>query len=202
MKNDQIEFDMSEEQGKESEQPKRRGEARRVAFEVCFDPPKATHQGGLGLMVRGKGFFLKGLRVFPLSQISFGVKPSSPAGKAKKEWIRRLTPHAPDSPFSGPLALTLVITWPYLKSHKKAVKAFPRMPHFGRPDLDNVEKLILDAMTKAGFWGDDGQVCDKHSVKCYGQKPGLTVVIEEMPLPKSIKISDLQKSARIDKKRS
>lgn len=29
-----------------------------------------------------------------------------------------------------------------------------------RPDLDNLAKAVMDAMTKAGVWDDDGQVCD------------------------------------------
>ena len=33
-------------------------------------------------------------------------------------------------------------------------------PYTGKPDADNVAKLVMDALTKAGVWRDDTQVSD------------------------------------------
>lgn len=34
------------------------------------------------------------------------------------------------------------------------------LPYTGKPDADNVAKLVMDAMTKAGVWRDDTRVSD------------------------------------------
>lgn len=37
-----------------------------------------------------------------------------------------------------------------------------------KPDLDNIDKATMDALTEAGAWIDDNQVCDKRTAKTYG----------------------------------
>lgn len=37
-----------------------------------------------------------------------------------------------------------------------------------RPDLDKLERALLDALTAGGAYGDDGQVCDLWGAKRYG----------------------------------
>ena len=34
-----------------------------------------------------------------------------------------------------------------------------------RPDLDNMEKALIDGLTDAGIWADDSQIADKHTTK-------------------------------------
>lgn len=43
-----------------------------------------------------------------------------------------------------------------------------RHPHV-KPDLDNIEKALLDGLTQAGVWKDDAQVCEKTGSKYYGK---------------------------------
>jgi Holliday junction resolvase RusA-like endonuclease len=50
--------------------------------------------------------------------------------------------------------------------------------HTGKPDRDNVEKGILDALTALGMWEDDGQVCQGSVDKIYGERPGAVIVIQ------------------------
>ena len=58
------------------------------------------------------------------------------------------------------------------------VKATP--PDRRRRDLDNLWKPILDALTKAGVWGDDSQVIDERIYWTAPQKDGRVVAeIEE-----------------------
>lgn len=52
-------------------------------------------------------------------------------------------------------------------------------PYRGKPDADNIAKLVLDGITKAGVWKDDTCVADLHVTRRYidldldGQPVGL-----------------------------
>lgn len=48
------------------------------------------------------------------------------------------------------------------------------------PDLDNAEKLLLDAMTDSGIWNDDRQVVIKHSEKMYSEQPYIEIIVGEL----------------------
>lgn len=75
--------------------------------------------------------------------------------------------YKPAAPLAGPLSLSLSWTWPGDEIQPKAT----------RPDLDNLCKLTLDAMTKAGYWHDDAQVCRLDVAKFVGPLPGLSVCL-------------------------
>lgn len=78
--------------------------------------------------------------------------------EAKEKLQRQLQPYAPCEPIKGPVFLT--INWGFeLKRCKKEDWKITR------PDLDNLEKGLLDVMTKAGFWEDDSQVVLKTTSK-------------------------------------
>ena len=47
-----------------------------------------------------------------------------------------------------------------------------------KPDIDNIEKAIFDALNGV-VWRDDVQVCDVVKVKRYGRSPGVHVEIKE-----------------------
>lgn len=57
-------------------------------------------------------------------------------------------------PLSGPVAVELVFTMSKPKSAPKRKRTWP----ISRPDLDKLERAILDAATNAGVFGDDSQV--------------------------------------------
>lgn len=50
----------------------------------------------------------------------------------------------------------------------------------GKPDLDNIAKIIKDGLNEV-VWKDDAQVCGEGLVKGYGPEPGVNVMITEMP---------------------
>lgn len=67
-------------------------------------------------------------------------------------------------PFTGKLAVT-INAW---------------MPDKRRRDLSNVLKALEDAMTYAGFWEDDSQICDLRITRAGVEKPGrVEVYIQE-----------------------
>jgi Holliday junction resolvase RusA-like endonuclease len=95
-------------------------------------------------------------------------------------------PHTPPTPILGPVSVDLTFFFPRPKSHFLAGKnaAFLRDDapkwHTAKPDRDNLEKAVLDALTQlGGFWRDDSQVCDGRVMKHYGRQPGVMVCIGE-----------------------
>ena len=75
--------------------------------------------------------------------------------------------HRPRSK-SGPIWLGLRFVMPLpASSPRRDLGA----PHVVKPDLDNLVKLVMDAMTKDGkWWGDDSQVYCVHAEKRYQEK--------------------------------
>lgn len=69
---------------------------------------------------------------------------------------------------TGPVAVTLRFSMPRPKSHfgAKGIKPSAPQAHVGKPDADNLAKLILDQATRTErIWRDDSQVVEMHVVK-------------------------------------
>lgn len=136
----------------------------REAVEIRLDciPPTATAQQ--------KGAFVCGGRV------RFYVKKK--VRQSENFLAALLSMHVPDVPFSGPVSLTARWEFPWRKSERRGtVKAGVPIPHTSRPDLDNLEKNLLDVLTRLNFWTDDSLVVEKFTSKCWGPKPGIDIII-------------------------
>ncbi len=68
------------------------------------------------------------------------------------------------SPLSCPLRVDAVFVFPRTQSQIWKTKPMPRMLHFKKPDRDNLDKAVLDALTGL-LWVDDAQVCDGRITK-------------------------------------
>ena len=79
-------------------------------------------------------------------------------------------PHCPREPLAGPLYVDIDFLFP--RPQRLLSKKSPEgeIPHTSKPDRDNCEKAVLDAMTTLGFWVDDGQVCGGEVRKLYAKK--------------------------------
>jgi Holliday junction resolvase RusA-like endonuclease len=78
-------------------------------------------------------------------------------------------------PFDGPVILDVEANFEVPASWSKARKAAATW-HTSRPDLDNIVKLVTDALNGVCF-GDDSQVCEITARKCYtAGEPGRVVV--------------------------
>lgn len=83
---------------------------------------------------------------------------------------------------TGPVAVTLQFAMPRPKSHFGAKGLKPSAPqaHVGKPDADNLAKLILDQATRTErIWRDDSHVVEMHVVKgwAFEQECGCVVQI-------------------------
>lgn len=68
------------------------------------------------------------------------------------------------SPLTGPLRVDSVFVFPRTVGQIWKRKPMPRIWHAKKPDRDNLDKAILDAMTGV-VWLDDAQVCDGRLTK-------------------------------------
>jgi Endodeoxyribonuclease RusA len=88
----------------------------------------------------------------------------------------------------GPKSVVVVFVLPRPGGHfgrgraaAEVRKGAPARPG-ARPDVDKLARAVLDALTDAGAWRDDGQVVDLAVHKVYagdGERPGALIHIEE-----------------------
>ena len=91
-----------------------------------------------------------------------------------------LSARAPKKPLEGPLVLEFIAGMPIPASTpKKQREAMLRgeIAHTKKPDLDNMAKQLKDAMSRAGFWGDDRQVVSLRCSKRYAAAPHWEVAV-------------------------
>jgi len=96
--------------------------------------------------------------------------------------------HIPGAPIGGPVKVSLSFRMWRPKGHygvgrnAGVLKASAPSSHTKKPDIDNLTKAVLDALTCLGFWRDDCQVIHCLAEKGYqtnfGDPPGVDVRIE------------------------
>jgi len=107
----------------------------------------------------------------------------SAADANAKRWIVAVEAMAKQAkPFAGELgsALSVVLVFRF------PTKAADRLgkPHTFRPDSDNLAKLVLDCMMRAGLIGDDASVSSLSIRKTWASDAGVDVlVLEDCRLP-------------------
>ena len=71
------------------------------------------------------------------------------------------------APMTGPVAVDISVRFPIPKSWTKARRlAADGGPHTQRPDIDNLQKSVLDGLNGVAF-SDDAQVCSVSAVKTW-----------------------------------
>jgi Holliday junction resolvase RusA-like endonuclease len=78
--------------------------------------------------------------------------------------------------FPGPVRVTMTFIFEPPKGERHRIGT----PHTLKPDKDNLEKLVLDAMTKARVFKDDSQVAQGPVEKWWGERAGVVVVAEQI----------------------
>lgn len=77
----------------------------------------------------------------------------------------------------GPVAVELHFFFMRPKSAKKSVVA---PCNRGSGDIDKLCRSTLDALTEAGVWHDDAQVCDLRATKSFWWREGARIIIVRM----------------------
>ncbi len=128
------------------------------AFFMPMIPPTVTHQEKQARVVNGKPQFYEPQEL----------------RNARAKLLVHLARQKPAQPFSG--GVRLVTRW-----------CFPRGSHrdgeyrITKPDTDNLQKLLKDCMTSAGFWRDDALVASELCEKFWAEMPGIYIRVEELP---------------------
>lgn len=76
--------------------------------------------------------------------------------------------------FAGPVVLRCRFTFEPPASEPGRIGT----PHTLKPDTDNLEKLVADAMERAGVFRNDSQVVCATTEKWWGVRAGVAVVVE------------------------
>jgi Holliday junction resolvase RusA-like endonuclease len=141
---------------------------------VKIEPTKTTHQSSLRVLRNKRGGFF------------VGKMSSSPHKKWLSHFEKILAAAKPGTPISEPCFISLTFAFPHLKSVSNKNKA-SRTFKTTRPDLDNLEKSILDSLVRVGFIADDSLVCQKFSQKYFDEDFGIRICITsaEMTLDES-----------------
>ena len=93
---------------------------------------------------------------------------------ARSKLMAHLASHNPEAPFRGPIRLMVKWLFPMGENHNDGEWKTTK------PDTDNLNKLLKDCMTKAGFWKDDAEVCSEIIEKFWAVHPGIYIVVEEL----------------------
>lgn len=137
-----------------------------MIFTINCIPPKHTAQASNKILKTKDGRFF------------VGKMSSSTAKQTQNELMWLLMPYRPQTPFACPLKLSVKWLYPFRKAEPKKNR-IEELPCTTRPDCDNLCKLLLDIMTRLGFWVDDSLIYDLHFIKCYSGNPRIEIKIEK-----------------------
>ena len=96
--------------------------------------------------------------------------------KAGEKW-------RPIHPLEGPVQIRIVFWMPRPKRLMREKDDDGPILHLSKPDTENMEKAIMDALKNDGWFRDDSQVCLKKTAKFYHAKngtPGAELYITEL----------------------
>lgn len=83
----------------------------------------------------------------------------------------KVQPHSPEEPMQGPIRL--IVKWLFPKGRHRNGEY-----KITKPDTDNLNKMLKDVMTDAGFWKDDAQVASEIIEKFWADIPGIYVQVD------------------------
>lgn len=136
-------------------------------MDVNIIPTTATHQSSLRVMKRKNGPYFVG---------KFAKAPV-------KSWIQefqmKIRQYKPDVAWDCPVHAHIEFKFPWNKS---APKKFINNDGWKttRPDLDNMEKMILDSLTSEGFLVDDSIICSKTTMKMHSPSPKILIILRKI----------------------
>jgi Holliday junction resolvase RusA-like endonuclease len=143
---------------------------KEIRFFVKVEPTRTTHQSSLRILKGRNG------RMF------VGKMSSSP----HKKWItlfeQLIKKYRPAKPIGEPVSAEMHFFFPHTKSTRKSL-IDSTMHKTTRPDLDNLEKSILDSLVRCGFVEDDSLICEKISSKWHSPDFGIHIILKNPNFP-------------------
>jgi len=113
------------------------------------------------------------------------VSTYDPSVKAKDSFISIIHHDAPKEPWSVPICMELNFYMGRPKGHygsgknASVLKASAPEWHTGKPDIDNLAKLVQDAMNKV-FYRDDSLICQIVCRKLYSERPRTEIIVKSL----------------------
>lgn len=126
-------------------------------FFIAMNPPTCTYQEKQVTVIKGKPVFYDPPEV----------------NSARLKLCGHLEKYRPLEKYN--CGVRLIVKW-----------CFPMGRHrngeyrITKPDTDNLQKLLKDCMTTAGFWKDDALVASEIIEKFWAEMPGIYIRIEEL----------------------
>ncbi len=114
---------------------------------------------------------------FQAKQINWKNKSifdSAEAKNARDKLEANLAKHKLDEPLTGAIRMTAI--WCYQTEDENIVGE----PKVSKPDLDNMNKLLADSMTKLKFFKDDSQITTLILEKYWSDVPGIYIKLEQI----------------------
>jgi len=138
-----------------------------IIIDVNIIPTKATHQSSLRIMRRKSGQMFVGK--FAKSAIKGWIE----------EFKLKIRKHRPAKPWDCPTEVNIEFKFPWNKStpQKYLLKEEWKTT---RPDLDNMEKVVLDSLTDEGFLVDDSIICLKTTSKKHSSTPKILIKLKQI----------------------
>lgn len=101
----------------------------------------------------------------------------SPSSAWRDRVMRAARLARPQAPLDGPLSLKIEFFFPRLARGTRQDGGWKAT----RPDLDNLIKGVMDALTDAGWWAEDSRVAAVEAYKVYtkqGRATGARIIVE------------------------
>lgn len=137
-----------------------------VTFEVACVPPRTNHHAKKIIRLRARD----GHEYLKLGN-------TRALQGATDTLLFLLQPHAPAAPITGPVVLTIDLTWPWQRRDSKRLRTRGRIPHDATPDWDNAAKGIADCLVTLRFLEQDSRIVDGRVRKWRGDQPGIRVTL-------------------------
>lgn len=128
----------------------------KTEFFMAMNPPTITHQQKAVHVVNGKPVF---------------YEPED-LKAARQKLTAHLTTYKPELKYES--GIRLITKWCFPKGQHKNGEY-----RITKPDTDNLQKLLKDCMTDAGFWKDDALVASEIVEKFWADVPGIYICITE-----------------------
>jgi len=113
-----------------------------------------------------------------------------PSEKEKADFLMAIQSNAPEKPLEGPLFLMLTFYMKRPSGHYGTgrnagnLKISAPLMHTKKPDVDNLIKFVLDAMSGI-FWRDDSIISSLNAQKKYDDRPR-TIIQIHMPIDEEL----------------